>query len=89
MRARDGEASEADRLGDGRCELGGTPQVLMSRYAEFVRSAIPRLEWEMIRSALQRGQLTGNERFVEEVATVIGRRIEHRQPATPRLKPEK
>ena len=68
--------------------LGDTPQVRASRYAEFVRSAIPPGEWEMIRSALQRGQLTGNERFVDEVAAIIGRRIEHRQPGRPWLDAE-
>ncbi len=68
--------------------LGDTPQVRASRYAEFVRSAIPPGEWEMIRSALQRGQLTGNERFIDEVAAIIGRRIEHRQPGRPRLDAE-
>ncbi len=69
--------------------LGDTPQMRARRYDEFVRSAIPPGEWEMICSALQRGQLTGNERFVDEVATMIGRRIEHRQPGRPRLDAEK
>ena len=36
-------------------QLGDTPQVRASRYAEFVRSAIPAGEWDVIRSALQRG----------------------------------
>lgn len=45
--------------------LGDTPQVRASRYAGFVRSAIPPGEWEKIRSALQRGRLTGNHRFVD------------------------
>jgi len=69
--------------------LGDTAQVRASRYAEFVGSAIPPGEWEMIRSALQRGQLTGNERSVDEVAAIIGRRIEHRQQGRPQLEPEK
>jgi len=43
----------------------------------------------MIRSALQGGQLTGNERFVDEVAAIIGRRIEHRHQGRPRLESEK
>jgi len=42
----------------------------------------------MIRSALQQGQLTGNERFVDEVAGIIGRRLEHRQQGRPRLESE-
>ena len=69
--------------------LGDSPQVGASRYAQLVRSAIPPDEWEMIRLALRRGQLTSNERFVDEVAAIIGRRIEHRQPGRPRLEPEK
>ncbi len=69
--------------------LGESPKLRARRYAEFVRSAIPAGEWEMIRSALQRGQLTGNERFVDEVAAIIGRRIEHRQPGRPPLDCEK
>jgi putative transposase len=70
-------------------ELGDTPQVRASRYAEFVRSAIPPGEWEPIRSALQRGQLTGNERFIDEVTAIIGRRIEQRQQGRPPVESRK
>ena len=63
--------------------FGDTPQARASRYAGFVRSAIPPGEWELIRSALQRGQLTGYERFVGEAVAIIGRRIEHRQRGRP------
>lgn len=69
--------------------LGDTAQVRASQYAELVRAAIPPGEWEIIRSALQRGQLTGNERFVDEVAAIIGRRVENRQQGRPRLESEK
>ncbi len=69
--------------------LGDTPEVRPTRYTDFVRSAIPPGEWEMNRSALQRGQLTGNERFVDEVEAIIGRRIEHRQQGRPRMESEK
>lgn len=70
-------------------DIGDAAQVRARRYAEFVRSAIPPGEWEMIRSALQRGQLTGNERFVDEVAAITGRRIAQRQQGRPRLESEK
>lgn len=59
-----------------------------SRYAEFVGSAISPGEWEIIHSTLQRGQLTVNERFVDEMAAIIGRRIEHRQQGRPRMESE-
>ena len=69
--------------------LGDATQVRASRYAEFVRSAIPPGEWEMIRSALVRGQLTGSEQIVDEVEAIIGRRIEHRQQGRPRMESER
>jgi len=39
----------------------------------------------MIRGAVQRGQLTGSMRFVEEVATKIGKRIELRGQGRPKI----
>ena len=64
--------------------LGPTAERRAERYAEFVRSAIPEGEWLLIREALQRGQLTGNARFVDEVEAILGRRIEHRKRGRPR-----
>lgn len=52
-------------------------------YREFLRAAIPTGEWDLIREAVQRGQLTGTERFVEEVAEILGRRIERRGQGRP------
>lgn len=63
--------------------LGQTAEECARRYAEFVRAAIPEREWTLIREALQRGQLTGNARFVDEVEGILGRRIEHRKPGRP------
>jgi putative transposase len=37
-------------------------------------------EWPLIRQSLQRGQLTGNSRFVDEIARKIERRVEFRGP---------
>jgi len=54
------------------------------RYRDFVSSAIPTGEWSVIREALQRGQLTGHSRFVDEVEAIVGRRIEHRKQGRPR-----
>jgi putative transposase len=52
-------------------------------YEGFMASAIPIGEWELIREAVQRNQLTGNDRFVDEVKKVIGRRVERRGPGRP------
>ena len=60
--------------------LGQAPQQRCERYRFFVRSAIPEGEWELIRQAVHRGQLTGNNRFIDEVERITGRRIEHRNP---------
>ncbi len=60
--------------------LGETPEQRRERYSAFVRAAIPNGEWDLIREAVQRGQLTGNGRFVDDVEQVTGRRIEPRRP---------
>ena len=65
-------------------ELGISDDERATRYREFVRSAIPVHEWELIREALQRGQLTGTERFVGAVEAIVGRRIENRKQGRPR-----
>ena len=52
-------------------------------YEQYLSCAIPRGEWKLIREAVQRGQLTGNDRFREQVAKIIGKRIEYRGPGRP------
>jgi REP-associated tyrosine transposase len=56
------------------------------RYSEFLRSAIPEGEWALIRTAVRRGQLTGNEAFSDQVAATLHRRIENRGPGRPARK---
>ena len=48
------------------------------RYMEWVKGLIPEGEWELIRQSLQRCQLTGSVRFVEEIEHKIERRVEFR-----------
>ncbi len=82
------------RLGETGCEwldydpcylaLGEGDEVRRARYKKFLQAAIPDGEWALICEAVQRGQLTGTERFAEEVATIIGRRIERRGQGRPR-----
>lgn len=60
------------------------PEKRKVKYAEWVLSAIPEEEWELIRSATQRGQLTGGSRFYDLVAERLGQRVEARKPGRPR-----
>jgi putative transposase len=64
--------------------LAGTDEVRQVRYRRFLREAIPEGEWSLIREAVQRGQLTGNERFTAEVEAILGRRIERRGRGRPK-----
>lgn len=64
--------------------LGPTAEERAERYAAWVRSGVPSGEWEAIRVAVQRGQLTGTTRFAEDVAVRMGCRVERRGPGRPR-----
>lgn len=64
--------------------LGDTEEMRQSRYAEWVHIDIPDHEVNLIRNALQRGQLTGNSRFTEEIEKKTGQRIEMRGRGRPR-----
>ena len=61
----------------------GRFQIYPQRYGDWLRSAVPPGEWELIRKAVQRCQLTGGDSFREEVEETIGRRIEMRGPGRP------
>lgn len=56
------------------------------RYAEFVAEGVPDNEADFIRKALVRGQLTGNSRFIDEVESRSGVRIESRGQGRPRTR---
>ena len=56
----------------------------VERYKAWVRDAIPAGEWELIRQSLQRGQLTGSIRFVDEIEKKIQRRVECRGRGKPK-----
>jgi putative transposase len=53
-------------------------------YAEWVKGTIPDGEWRIIRQSLQRGQLTGSSRFVDEIEKKIAKRVEFRGQGRPR-----
>ncbi len=64
--------------------LGRSAPERAKRYREWARAAIPEGEWERIRKAIQRGQLTGGERFIALAAKQVGRRVEFRGRGRPR-----
>jgi len=68
------------------CYLGlaDSKEECAERYIVWVRDSIPAGEWEMIRQSLQRGQLTGSSRFVDEIEKKIERRVERRGRGRPR-----
>jgi putative transposase len=53
-------------------------------YTQYVRDTIPDGELKLIREALQRGQLTGGERFRREVSEKLGIRISNNGPGRPK-----
>jgi putative transposase len=64
--------------------LAGNQKKRAERYAEWGKETIPEGEWELIRQSLQRGQLTGSARFVEEIEHKIEKRVEFRGLGRPR-----
>jgi len=64
--------------------LGATKKEREKKYEDWIKSSIPNGEWEMIRKAIQRGQLTGSPKFVDEMAEKIGKRIEFRGQGRPK-----
>lgn len=70
-------------------ELGSTPSERVARYHAWVLDSIPDGEWQFIRAAARRGQLTGDKRFREAVSRRLGRRIASRGPGRPKRRDEK
>jgi putative transposase len=85
-RSRVGDESGGCWLDADPCflALGDTAMERRLRYEEFVRQAIPTDQLRLIRDALQRGQLTGTSRFVDEVERIVGVRVEQRGQGRPR-----
>jgi putative transposase len=54
------------------------------RYREWLLAAVPAGEWDLIRTAVQRNQLTGGNLFTEEVERKVGVRVEVRGPGRPK-----
>lgn len=76
---------QVEWLDDDPCYLGlgGDRAERQAHYRQFLLESIPKDEWNLIRAAVQRGQLTGTNRFVDKVEAILGRRIEHQPPGRP------
>lgn len=70
-------------LDEGYLSLGATAQERITHYRSWVRAASPDREWESIRDAIKRSQLTGANRFMDDVAKNIGRRVHRRGQGRP------
>ena len=68
----------------GYLGLGSTPVERRAQYAQWVAEGIPEGEWALIRSAIQRGHLTGDAQFVDAIAARTGRLLVPRSPGRPR-----
>ena len=66
--------------------LGDTAQERRKAYEEYVVETIPDYELKLIREALQRGQLTGGDRFRKKVEKKLGIRISNKKQGRPRKK---
>lgn len=75
-----------DDMHDGVCfERDGTEKSeTPTTYSAWLRAATPPGELELMRKAVQRGQLTGDDCFSDEIERRIGRRIALRGPGRPR-----
>lgn len=64
--------------------LGNTVQEQQKAYEEYVSGTVPEFEIKLIRNALQRGQLTGSDRFRVEIEKKLGIRISNKKQGRPR-----
>lgn len=85
FRLRFNESAESNWLDQTSCFEGlGTDQgKRLASYASFVEQTPSASEMHLIRTALQRGQLTGNSIFTDEIEKIIGRRVSMRGPGRP------
>jgi putative transposase len=85
LRLRLNESPESNWLDipPGYLDLGATPAERLARYHSFMDQPIPTSELQLIRGALQRGQLTGNTQFTDEIEKITGLRITERARGRP------
>ena len=56
----------------------------IERYKAYMKQGVTDKELRLFRSAWSRNQLTGNDRFVDEIEQRVGYRVEHRGRGKPR-----
>ncbi len=64
--------------------LGKNKKERRKAYAQYVAGTIPEGEIKLIREALQRGQLTGGDRFLQEISNRLGIRISNKGSGRPK-----
>lgn len=64
--------------------LGENKRKRQKMYTEYVLGTVPECEIKLIREALQRGQVTGGERFREGISRKLGIRLSNRGPGRPK-----
>lgn len=64
--------------------LGKNDEERRKRYTEYVLNTVPEQEIKLIREALQRGQLTGSERFRDEIEKKFGFRVSNKKQGRPK-----
>lgn len=80
----DDSASRWINLDDCYMALGKTANQRMRSYAKFVTEGSPaRGEFDLIREAINSGQLTGDDRYIDEVENSTGIRVDRRRPGRP------
>jgi putative transposase len=63
--------------------LGENETMCRERYRQYIKIGISEKEIKLVREALQRNRLTGNERFIDEIQKRMGIRIENRGRGLP------
>jgi len=68
--------------------LSSSEKKRQDKYRDYMIGMISEEETDQIRRAIQRGQLTGASRFIDEIEEKLGKRVEFRGPGRPK-KPTK
>ena len=64
--------------------LGKNARERQKAYSKYVSETVPEYELKLIREAIQRGQVTGGDKFRQEVSKKLGIPISNRGPGRPR-----
>lgn len=65
-------------------ELADNPLERQEHYKQYVNAGIPDNEFQLIQQAVNRNQLTGGSRFIDEIEQITGKRLELRGQGRPK-----